>query len=93
MTGEGSLNEQSLAGKAPVGVARAAAWAQVTVVAVAGRNLLSDAQLHQAGICAAYSLDTLEPDLARSIAYAPDLLRQVGRTIAEHWLVRPPHET
>ena len=93
VTGEGSLDEQSLAGKAPVGVARAAARAGVEVVAVAGRNLLSDAQLRRAGISAAYSLDALEPDLTRSIAHAPDLLRQIGRTIAEHWLAHPPPAT
>ena len=93
VTGEGSLDEQSLAGKAPVGVARAAARAGVTVVAVAGRNLLSDMQLHQAGISAAYPLNTLEPDLARSIAYAPELLRQVGCTIAGQWLADPPRTT
>ena len=93
ITGEGSLDEQSLAGKAPVGVAEAAARARIRVVAVAGRNLLSDEQLHQAGISAAYPLDTLEPDLARSMAHAPDLLRQVGRTIADHWLARAPRTT
>jgi glycerate 2-kinase len=93
ITGEGSLDEQSLAGKAPVGVAAAAARAHIRVVAVAGRNLLSDEQLRRADISAAYPLNTLEPDLARSMAHAPDLLRQVGRTIADHWLPRPPCTT
>ncbi len=50
ITGEGSLDEQSLAGKAPVGVAKAAARSGVTTVAVAGRSLLSDERLHSAGI-------------------------------------------
>jgi glycerate kinase len=45
ITGEGSLDDQSLAGKAPVGVAKAAAQARVTTVAVAGRSLLSDERL------------------------------------------------
>ena len=40
ITGEGSLDQQSLAGKAPVGVARAAAAYGVPVVAVAGRRPL-----------------------------------------------------
>jgi hypothetical protein len=56
ITGEGSLDEQSLAGKAPVGVAKAAAWAGVTAVAVAGRNLLSDERLRSAGITQVYPL-------------------------------------
>jgi len=41
ITGEGSLDAQSLAGKAPVGVARAAARLGVPVVAVAGRSALT----------------------------------------------------
>lgn len=93
ITGEGSLDEQSLAGKAPVGVARAAARAGVPVVAVAGRSLLCDEQLHHAGISAAYPLDKLEPDVTRSMAYASDLLRRVGGTIADHWLSRSQSTT
>ena len=45
VTGEGSLDEQTLHGKAPAGVAAAARAAGVPVVAVAGRNLLSEQQL------------------------------------------------
>lgn len=86
VTGEGSLDEQSLSGKAPVGVARAAAAARVPVVAVAGRSLLSPEQLHGAGISRAYPLAELEPDLARSMTHAADLLRQVGSTIVDDWL-------
>jgi glycerate kinase len=86
VTGEGSLDEQSLAGKAPVGVARAAARAGVPVVAVAGRNVLTADQLREVGILAAYPLNELEPDLARSMAHGADLLTRVGSTIAEDWL-------
>jgi glycerate kinase len=86
VTGEGSLDEQSLAGKAPIGVARAAARAGVPVVAVAGRNVLSADQLRDAGILAAYPLNELEPDLARSMTHAADLLSRVGSRIAEDWL-------
>ena len=86
ITGEGSLDEQSLAGKAPVGVAQAAGRAGVPVVAVAGRSLLSENRLREAGIAAAYPLTDLEPDPARSIANAAPLLRQVGSRIAKEWL-------
>jgi glycerate 2-kinase len=86
VTGEGSLDEQSLAGKAPVGVARAAAEAGVPVVAVAGRLQLSQQRLQEAGISAGYPLSDLEPDPARSIANARSLLRQVGVRIAKDWL-------
>ena len=86
VTGEGSLDEQSLAGKAPVGVARAAAKAGVPVIAVAGRLQLSEQRLQQAGISAAYPLSDLEPDPDRSIANASTLLRQLGTHIAKDWL-------
>jgi glycerate 2-kinase len=86
VTGEGSLDEQSLAGKAPVGVARAAAKAGVPVIAVAGRLQLGQQRLQEAGISAAYPLSDLEPDPARSIANASSLLRQLGTHIAKDWL-------
>jgi glycerate kinase len=86
VTGEGSLDDQSLAGKAPIGVARAAARSGVPVVAIAGRLRLSPQQLHQAGISAAYALTDLEPDLDRSIADAKSLLQQLGAQIAGDWL-------
>jgi glycerate kinase len=82
ITGEGALDEQTLAGKAPIGVARAARRAGVPVVAVAGRNDLSDAQLARAGIQNAYPLSALEPDLRRSLAQAEPLLRRIGTQIA-----------
>jgi glycerate 2-kinase len=86
VTGEGSLDEQSLAGKAPIGVARAAARAGIPVVAVAGRLQLSVARLREAGIAAGYALTALEPDVDRCIANAGSLLRRVGVQIAKEWL-------
>lgn len=86
ITGEGCLDAQSLAGKAPVGVARAATRAGVRVVAVAGRNELGPVRLAKAGIVAAYPLSALEPDLERSMARARPLLSAVGGRIAREWL-------
>ncbi len=86
VTGEGSLDAQSLAGKAPVGVARAAARAGIPVVAVAGRLQLRAPQLREAGISAAYPLTDLEPYLDRCIANASPLLRRLGAKIAKDWL-------
>jgi glycerate kinase len=88
ITGEGSLDTQSLAGKAPVGVARAAARAGVPVVAVAGRSTLTAGQLAAAGIAAVYPLSNLEPDLERSRAEAGPLLRRTGQMIARDRLAK-----
>jgi glycerate 2-kinase len=87
ITGEGSLDEQSLAGKAPVGVANAAARAGVTTVAVAGRSLLSEERLHSAGITRAYALADIEPDVEKSMANAAALLRETGQRMANDWLL------
>lgn len=86
ITGEGHLDPQSLAGKGPIGVARAAARAGVPVVAAVGVNLLQPAQLAGTGIVAVYPLTELEPDRARSIAGTAQLLRRVGARIAGEWL-------
>ena len=91
VTGEGSLDEQSLHGKAPVGVAHAAARAGVPTVAVCGRSTLTVEQARAAGLRAVYALSTLEPDTARSIAAAGPLLERLAATIAAEHLV--PTET
>jgi glycerate kinase len=86
VTGEGALDFQSLAGKAPVGVLDRARAAGVPVVVVAGRSLLTPAESAAAGFADVYPLSALEPDVARSIAMAEDLLAETGATIARSWL-------
>jgi glycerate kinase len=86
VTGEGSLDEQSLRGKAPVGVARAAAARGVPTVAVAGVTSLSPAALHAAGFSATYTLQQLEPDVQRCMAEPGRLLERIGERIAADWL-------
>jgi glycerate kinase len=85
ITGEGSLDTQTLAGKAPAGVARAAGRRGIPVVVVAGRTTLTEHELAAAGISAVYPLSDLEPDLARSSAQASQLLRRVGQAVARTW--------
>ena len=87
ITGEGSLDLQTLAGKAPAGVAAAARAHRIPVVAVAGRCLLDSAELADAGISAAYALTDLEPDPARCMTEARPLLQRLSERIAEEWLL------
>jgi glycerate 2-kinase len=88
ITGEGALDEQTLRGKAPVGVARAVAAHNpaLPVIAVAGRQTLTAEQLHGARITAGYALTDLEPDIARCIANAGPLLEQLADRVAKEWL-------
>jgi glycerate kinase len=88
ITGEGSLDAQTLHGKAPVGVARAAAvhTPPVPVVAVAGRCLLSPGELRAAGIAAAYTVSDIEPDHGRRMTEAGPLVELLAGRIAADWL-------
>ncbi|MGX5716574.1 glycerate kinase [Arthrobacter sp. MAHUQ-56] len=82
ITGEGSLDEQSLLGKTPMGVARAAAAQGVPVVAVCGRTTLGQGQAAAAGFEDVYALTELESDVNRCIAEAGQLLEQLGTQIS-----------
>lgn len=78
ITGEGSLDEQSLMGKTPIGVARAASAAGLPAYAVCGRTTLSADAIENAGFAGARSLSELEPDPQRSMAEAGPLLEELA---------------
>jgi glycerate kinase len=79
ITGEGSLDAQSLGGKTPIGVARRARAHDVPLVlAVCGRSLISAEEGEAAGFDAIHALSDREPDPARSMAQAAALLTQLG---------------
>ncbi|MFC9593033.1 glycerate kinase [Streptomyces sp. NPDC056944] len=86
ITGEGSLDEQTLHGKAPAGVAAAARAAGKEVVAVCGRLALPPEALGTAGIRRAYALADLEPDPAKSMANAGPLLEEAASNLARDFL-------
>ena len=86
VTGEGSLDEQTLHGKAPAGVAAAARAAGVEAVAVCGRLALPPEALGRAGIRRAYALTELEPDPAVCMAQAGPLLERAAESIARDFL-------
>lgn len=88
ITGEGALDEQTLRGKAPAGVAAAARAAGKEVIAVCGRLTLPPETLQRAGITAAYPLTALEPDPATCMAQAGPLLEDLAARIAERHLRR-----
>ncbi|MFW6691243.1 glycerate kinase [Streptomyces sp. MAR4 CNX-425] len=86
ITGEGSLDRQTLHGKAPAGVAAAARAAGKPVVAVCGGLSIDEAALRGAGIERAYALAALEPDVERSMANAGALLESVAESLARDFL-------
>jgi glycerate 2-kinase len=87
ITGEGSLDEQTLHGKAPAGVAAAARAQGIEVIAVCGRLALTPESLGRAGIRRAYALTGLEPDPAVCMTEAGPLLERLATDIARDFLV------
>ncbi|OOP61503.1 glycerate kinase [Arthrobacter sp. SRS-W-1-2016] len=81
ITGEGSLDEQSLLGKTPMGVARAAARSGIPVIAVCGRSTLSPEQLSESGFESVHALTELESNVEKCIAEAGPLLEELGKHI------------
>lgn len=82
VTGEGTLDAQTLSGKAPAGVARAARAAGVPVIAVCGRSLLTPQEASEAGLTAVFPLTDLEPDPQTSMREADALLRELAAQVA-----------
>ena len=86
ITGEGSLDRQTLLGKTPAGVAAAAAAAGVPVVAVCGRALLTPAEVEDTAIERVYALTDLEPYPAVCMRDAGPLLERLSAQVASDWL-------
>lgn len=78
ITGEGSLDAQSLDGKAPAGIAAIARRHGVRVTAIAGRVDLSTDELSHAGISAATALTDHAPSAAVAVRDAAVLLRRLS---------------
>ncbi|MBD0695275.1 glycerate kinase [Streptomyces sp. CBMA123] len=82
VTGEGCLDAQTLHGKAPAGVAAAAARAGVRVAAVAGRLELSEPEWRAAGFTAAIALTDLAEQPGDSMTKAGELAEVAGERLA-----------
>lgn len=78
VVGEGALDEQSLRGKAPIGVARLARAAGARVVAVCGVNLLPQGELEASGIEAAYAVVDRAPTREAAIRDAAAHLERLA---------------
>jgi len=84
VVGEGCLDSQSLAGKAPVVAARRAMSSGVAAVAIAGRVALGEAELLAGGIRATWSLATMAGSVEAAQAEPGRWLVEAGRRLAAH---------
>jgi glycerate 2-kinase len=82
VTGEGSLDRQSLRGKAAIGVCRRASAYGIPTFVVAGISALAPDEAHTAGFAGVYALSDLEPSRERSMSQAAELLAVVGEKLA-----------
>jgi glycerate kinase len=89
ITGEGSLDDQSLRGKAAVGVSRRAGAYGIPTFAIAGVSTLDPVDVDTAGLAGVYALSDFEPDRQRSISRAAELLTLATERLTREWLARP----
>jgi glycerate kinase len=80
ITGEGQLDEQSLHGKAPMGVLHAAARRNIPAIAVCGSSKLTDGSGHT-GFEAVHAVTDIAPDVRTAISQAAQLLERLAAQI------------
>ncbi|MEP6852742.1 MAG: glycerate kinase [bacterium] len=85
VTGEGRLDRSTLTGKAVARVGMVAERAGTPVVAVCGRDELSVAEARAAGLARVVALSRWQPDPARSMAEAEQLLEEAGAYLGREW--------
>lgn len=89
ITGEGSLDEQSLNGKAPAGIADRARPRGVPLMALAGRIQLDAAGLARLGVIGSSALIDHAPSLDHARTHAADLLRTRAAVLIRDWRPGP----
>ncbi|MET7989396.1 glycerate kinase [Amycolatopsis sp. NPDC005232] len=87
ITGEGSLDSQSLSGKAPAGIAARAGRAGVPLMVLAGRIQLDAAGLASLGVVGSSALIDHAPSLDHARTHAAELLRARASDLVRTWAV------
>lgn len=82
ITGEGRMDEQTVHGKGPIGVARLAATYNVPTIALVGGLAVDDQLLHDAGIQAVLPIVTMPMPLEQAVAQSATLLEQAALRLA-----------
>ncbi|MCU1685044.1 MAG: glxK [Amycolatopsis sp.] len=85
ITGEGSLDTQSLDGKAPAGISKRAAARGIPLLAIAGRIQLTEAQLAGLGVVGSRALIDHAPSLAHAQTHAAEMLREQAAELMRAW--------
>ncbi|MDE2855855.1 MAG: glycerate kinase [Chloroflexota bacterium] len=78
ITGEGQIDDQTLEGKGPLGVAKLAAAQGVPTIAIVGGLNIDDRALYEADVQAAFSIVDKPMSLEEALADAEDLTRRAA---------------
>ena len=81
ITGEGQMDEQTVHGKGPIGVAKRAWEFGVPTVAIVGSLKADDALLHAAGIQAVIPIVTRPMSLDDALRHAPELVERAAQRL------------
>jgi glycerate kinase len=84
VTGEGSMDSQTINGKTPVGVAKYAASANIPVIAISGQTRKGFESVYKAGIQAALSTTHEITTLEEALKHAKDDLYGTALIAARH---------
>ncbi|MCE2489319.1 MAG: glycerate kinase [Anaerolineae bacterium] len=93
ITGEGQMDEQTIHGKGPIGVARMARTQGVPTVALVGGLAVHDAQLHAAGMQAVLPITPRPMPLEEALANAPQLLERAALRLGYLLQIKPAEES
>lgn len=78
LTGEGQMDDQTIYGKGPIGVARRAKAAGVPTIALVGGLNTDDASLHEAGMQAVFPIVTRPMSLDDALHNAAELIERAA---------------
>jgi glycerate 2-kinase len=85
ITGEGKIDNQSVHGKVPVGVARRASKYAVPVLALTGKLEVDPEILHNEGITASFTIVDGPISLEESIKRGPELIKMKTAELMRFW--------
>src|SRR5690606_40409399 len=87
ITGEGKIDDQTIYGKTPVGVAKIAKKHGVPVIAITGANLVTSNEIYETGIDAIFSISNAPMSLEESMEKSEWLTEQVVENVMR-WVYR-----
>ncbi len=82
ITGEGKIDETTLRGKTPLGIARMASRCNIPVIAIAGEVALTSDQIYNEGVDLLLSITNGPISETSAMAHAPELVRRCGERVA-----------